>query len=45
VGISERGAGYKEGVKEGEWWMYFVFGYENRRMKSVEIVPGSGERG
>jgi hypothetical protein len=25
------------------WWMYFVFIFENRRMKPVEIVLRSGE--
>jgi hypothetical protein len=27
------------------WWMYFISIYENRRMKSVEIVLRSGEEG
>jgi hypothetical protein len=33
---------------KGEWWMYFVYIYENRRMKPVEIVirrRGEGEEG
>jgi hypothetical protein len=31
-------------VNEGiYWWLYFIFIYENRRMKSVEIVLRSGE--
>jgi hypothetical protein len=25
------------------WWMYFVFMYENRRMKPTEIVLSRGE--
>jgi hypothetical protein len=25
------------------WWMYFVFIYENRRMKPVETVLRKGE--
>jgi hypothetical protein len=35
-----------ERVKEGEliWWMYFVYVYENRTMKPVEIVL-RGRRG
>jgi hypothetical protein len=43
-----RGGGQKERANEGEYggWMYLVFIYENRRMKSAEIIlRGGGERG
>jgi hypothetical protein len=35
--------GYKEGMNEGECWMYFVCIYESGRMKLVEIVLRRGE--
>jgi hypothetical protein len=38
-GMGSSGRGWALGKDEyGIWWMYFVFIYENRRMKPVEIV-------
>jgi hypothetical protein len=41
------GGGYQWG-RESEggqiWWLCFVYLYENRTMKTVEIVLGRGER-
>jgi hypothetical protein len=38
VGTSGRGGSIKKGAIGQIWWMYFVFMYENRTMKLVEIV-------
>jgi hypothetical protein len=39
-GTSRRRKAYGKGEGVRMWWKYFVFIYENRTMKPIEIVLG-----
>jgi hypothetical protein len=38
-----RGGDNQRGRRKAIWWVYFVFVYESRTMKPVEIVLRRGE--
>jgi hypothetical protein len=45
--VGSSGKGARKGESKGKqiWLMYFIYMYENRTMKPVEIVLRSGEGG
>jgi hypothetical protein len=42
VGTNRRGKGIRKGKRRANMVVHFVFVYENRRMKPVEIVLRNG---